>query len=91
MLLTNQRLDKLAAISVYFYAWGMLSHSIWDGYIDPAPPAMRPPDTADIGRDDGEDGEAIDECGIIGETKLAIRLSESISFTIWTIHYIYCL
>lgn len=76
ILLTNQRLDNLAAITVEFHARGMLSHSAWDGYMDPAPPAIQPPQTTDNGRDDGDDGEAIDDRNIIGEMRLAARPSK---------------
>ena len=69
MLLTNQRLDKLAAITVDFNARGMLAHSIWDGAI--AQPAPQQPKTrAD---DEDEDGETVDDRNIISETKLAIH------------------
>lgn len=67
MLLTNQRLDKLAAITVDFRSRGMLSQSIWDRHIDPPPlPATQPPKS-----DNNDDGEGIDDRNIIGETKLA--------------------
>jgi hypothetical protein len=68
MLLTNQQLDKLAAVTVDFHARGMLSQSIWDRHIDPPPPATQPPKG-----DDNDDGEGIDDCNIIGETKLAMH------------------
>ncbi|KIL58007.1 hypothetical protein M378DRAFT_15867 [Amanita muscaria Koide BX008] len=67
MLLTNQRLDKLAAITVEFRASGMLDNSIWVGHIDP-PAANQPQNDAD----EDEDGEAIDDRNVIAETKLAV-------------------
>ena len=88
MLLTNQRLDKLAAITVDFRTRGMLSQSIWDGYIDPPPPAVQPPQTAANDDNDNDDGEAIDDHDIIGETKLAVNPSKRISFTFSTIYFL---
>jgi hypothetical protein len=65
MLLTNQRLDKLAACAADFRARGMLQSSIWDGHINcpPAPKAVE--------RDDDDDGGAVDQQEIIGEVNLA--------------------
>lgn len=71
MLLTNQRLDKLAAVTVDFRARGMLARSIWDGYVDPPPPPARPP-----AEDEDEDGETVDDHSIIGEMKLAYHPSK---------------
>lgn len=79
MLLTNQRLDKLAAITVEFRARGMLTHSIWDGYIIGPQTATQPP-TND--NDEGDDGEGVDDCNIISETKLAIHPSKHVNFVL---------
>lgn len=86
MLLTNQRLDKLAAITVDFRARGMLAHSIWDGYVDPPPPTVRQPQTTED--DEDEDGEMVDDRNIIGETKLAVHPSEHISWSTCGIHIV---
>jgi hypothetical protein len=78
MLITNQRLSKLAAITVEFSARGMLTHSIWDGYIDPPPP------TGQDDNDDG-DGEAVNG-SILCETKLAVYPSKRNPFSLLSIH-----
>ena len=63
MLLTNQRLDKLAACAVDFRARGM--NSMWAGHIDcPRPQPVEH-------NDDDDDGGAVEEREIIGEVKLA--------------------
>ncbi|KAM6490244.1 hypothetical protein JOM56_013455 [Amanita muscaria] len=67
MILTNQRLDKLAAITVEFRACRMLDNSVWAGHIDP--PATKQPQNA---ADKDDDGEAIDDRNVIAETKLAV-------------------
>jgi hypothetical protein len=72
ILLTNQRQDKLAAITVEFRARGMLVSSIWDGHVDPLPPR--------IADDEDEDGETVDDRNIIGETKLSVHPSKCIPF-----------
>ena len=64
MLVTNQRLDKLAAVRVNFQARGMLTSSIFNR-TDPQPlPAIQPTD------DEDEDGGAIDG-DVLGEVVLA--------------------
>jgi hypothetical protein len=69
MLLTNQRLDKLAAIRVNFQARGMLSSSIIDpDQLGPQLPlATQPPDDAN---DEDDDGGAVDGT-VLGEVTLA--------------------
>jgi hypothetical protein len=64
MLVTNQRLDKLAAVRVNFQARGMLISSIFDR-TDPQPlPVIQPTD------DEDDDGGAIDG-NVLGEVVLA--------------------
>jgi hypothetical protein len=64
MLVTNQRLDKLAAVRVNFQARGMLTSSIFDRS-DPQPlPVIQPTD------DEDDDGGAIDG-NVLGEVVLA--------------------
>ena len=64
MLVTNQQLDKLAAVCVNFQAWGMLISSIFD-WTDPQPlPVIQPTD------DEDDNGGAIDG-NVLGEVVLA--------------------
>ncbi|KIL59279.1 hypothetical protein M378DRAFT_14901 [Amanita muscaria Koide BX008] len=72
MVLTNQRLDKLAACSVDFKARGMMDDSLWTGQID-LPTTIPSAPAADDDEDD--DGGAIDDRGILGEVKLSRRAS----------------
>jgi hypothetical protein len=81
MLITNQRLNKLATITVEFSARRMLSHSIWNGFVDPPPPAAQ---DDNVDGNDG-DGEAIND-SISCETKLAIYPSKHSPFLSLTIH-----
>ena len=65
MLVTNQRLDKLAAICINFQSRGILASSIFDRPDDPQPlPAIQPTD------DEDDDGGAIDG-NVLGEVVLA--------------------
>ena len=67
MLVTNQRLDKLAAARVNFQSRGMLSSSIF-GQPDSQPTlATQPPDDAN---NDDDDGGAVDG-NVLGEVTLA--------------------
>ena len=67
MLVTNQRLDKLAAARVNFQTRGMLNSSIFY-QPDPQPPlAIQPPD--DANNDDDDEG-AVDG-NVLGEVTLA--------------------
>ena len=63
MLLTNQRLDKLAASRIEFQARGMLNAALID--------CKNPPVIADLLQDDDDDGGAIDTRDILGEVTLA--------------------
>lgn len=73
MLLTNQRLDKLAACATDFRARGMLRNSIWADHIN-CPPAPKP-----VEHDDNDDGGAVDQREIIGEVKLAQKPGTSLT------------
>ena len=67
MLVTNQRLDKLAAARINFRARGMLRSSNFD-QPDPQPPlATQPPDDAN---NEDDDGGAVDGT-VLGEVTLA--------------------
>ncbi|KAM6502974.1 hypothetical protein JOM56_002951 [Amanita muscaria] len=70
MLLTNQRLDKLAACAIDFRARGMLNSSIWAGQV--TPPSEQPKATKEEEEED-DDGGPVDNEDIIGEVKLAQR------------------
>jgi len=67
MLVTNQRLDKLAAARVNFQTRGMLSSSIFDQPDPQSPPTTQPPDDAN---NEDDDGGAIDGT-VLGEVTLA--------------------
>jgi hypothetical protein len=64
MLLTNQRLDKLAASRVDFQARGMLNGPLLDHVIPPEIPNF-------VSEDDDDDGGPIDTRDILGEVTLA--------------------
>ncbi len=64
MLLTNQRLDKLAACTVDFRKRGMLDKSIWANNVGQQPPATA--------NDDDADCTAVDDREVIYEVKLAV-------------------
>ena len=64
MLVTNQRLDKLAAVRINFQARGMLTSSIFDRPDPQLLPVIQPVD------DDDDDGGAIDG-NVLGEVILA--------------------
>jgi hypothetical protein len=69
MLLTNQRMDKLATSAVLFRANGLLDQSMWAGHLDPQ---MGNLPAIGAGNDDDDDGGAVDDCrDILGEVKLA--------------------
>lgn len=71
MLVTNQRLDKLAAARVNFQTRGMLNASIFSGHDPPAdvqPPPTTQPEVDTNNEDD--DGGAVDG-DILGEVTLA--------------------
>ena len=74
MILTNQRLDKLAAARVDFRARGMLSAPLFGELIEPEPPP--PPQTVDEEEDD-DDGGAV-EGDVLGEVLLAQKPSMSL-------------
>ncbi|KAG6818469.1 hypothetical protein H0H93_004738 [Arthromyces matolae] len=78
MLVTNQRLDKLAASRVNFQHRGMLNSSIFDTNDIPAPPAANLPD----GDDEDDDGGAV-EGNVWGEVLLARKPITSIPFDAW--------
>ncbi|KAF8808259.1 hypothetical protein BYT27DRAFT_7232691 [Phlegmacium glaucopus] len=65
MILTNQRLDKLAAAHVDFKARGMLSADLFGELIEPEPPPLQPPN-----EEEDNDGGAVDG-NILGEVLLA--------------------
>jgi hypothetical protein len=71
MLLTNQRLDKLAAARVDFRTRGMLSAPLFGESIEPEPPG--PPPSVDDAEDD-DDGGAV-EGDVLGEVILAPKPS----------------
>jgi hypothetical protein len=63
MLVTNQRIDKLAASRVHFASCGLLRASVLpERYRPEAPP---------VTRDEDEDERAVDGPTILGKTKLA--------------------
>ena len=68
MLVTNQRLDKLAAARVNFQAQGMLNSSIFDQHDPQPPPAIQPTD--DNANNEDDDGGAVDGT-VLGEVTLA--------------------
>lgn len=90
MLVTNQRLDKLAAARVNFQSRGMLSSSIF-GQPDAQPPlATQPPDDAN---NDDDDGGAVDG-NVLGEVTLARKPRTSFihffrSFKLVTVFYFF--
>jgi hypothetical protein len=63
MLLTNQRVDKLAASRVHFADCGLLQASIL--------PEQYRPEASPVTRDEDEDERAVDGPAFLGETKLA--------------------
>jgi hypothetical protein len=69
MLLTNQRLDKLAASRVDFSTRGMLNEPLLTHDNFPPPPN-------DYNNNDDDDGGAIDTRNIIGEVKLVSKPSK---------------
>ncbi|KAG6838700.1 hypothetical protein C0991_009409, partial [Blastosporella zonata] len=75
MLVTNQRLSKLAASRVNFRSRGMLTGSVFENS-DP-PPLVLPPPLVDT---DDDDGGAVDEKDIWGEVVLARKPITSIPF-----------
>ena len=76
MLVTNQRLDKLAAARVDFQARGMLNQQFGPPEIPPAPPA---PPANNLQDEEDDDGGAVDG-DIDSEVILAQKPSESIYF-----------
>jgi hypothetical protein len=64
MLLTNQRLDKLAAARVDFQSRGMLDGSLYGPDPPPLPKSSVPDDDDDVGAIDGE---------VLGEVLLATK------------------
>ena len=56
MILTNQRLDKLAAARVYFKARGMLRAPLFGELVEPEPP---PPESLNEEEDDDVLGEVL--------------------------------
>ena len=73
MILTNQRLDKLAAAHVDFRARGMLSAPLFGDLLEPGAEPQPPPHTIDE-EDDDDDGGAIDS-DVLGEVLLAQKPS----------------
>jgi hypothetical protein len=63
MLLTNQRIDKLAASHVHFANCGLLQASIL--------PERYRPQALPVTRDEDEDERAVDGPALLGKTKLA--------------------
>ena len=78
MLVTNQRLDKLAAARVDFINWGMLPPSY-----GPPPAPMEPAPNNDEREDDAE---PTDEPYVTGNVVLARTRGEFLS-TFWTSHF----
>ena len=74
MLVTNQRLDKLAVARVNFQAHGMLSALLFSNRLEPAPPPLSEDN-------DNNDGGAIDG-KILGEVILAKRASSFFIFVL---------
>jgi hypothetical protein len=81
MLLTNQRLDKLAASRVDFSSRGMLDGPLWRPFsnpIDPADPDPPPPTGNRKGGDANVlDAEAVEGMTSLGDVKLAQCPGES--------------
>ncbi|KIM41784.1 hypothetical protein M413DRAFT_27359 [Hebeloma cylindrosporum] len=65
MLLTNQRLDKLAAARVDFRARGMLREPIFGELVEPEPPPLET-----LNEEEDDDGGAVDD-DVLGEVLLA--------------------
>ena len=82
MLIINQRLDKLAAIRIYFKENGLLNGSMFDAFVEP--PA------AQVQNDDDDDGGPVEGQGIMGETVLAKKAGKlsSIVFNLSLIYLI---
>jgi len=69
MILTNQRLDKLAAVRVDFKARGMLKAPLFGELVEPEPP---PPESLN---EDDDEGGAVDD-DVLGEVLLAQKPSK---------------
>ena len=70
MLLTNQRMDKLATSAVLFRSNRLLDQSMWAGHLDPPEKGNLP--AIGARNDDDDDGGAVYDCwDILGEVKLA--------------------
>jgi hypothetical protein len=74
MLLTNQRVDKLAAAHVHFAKCGLLQASVL--------PERYRPEALPATRDEDKDERAIDGPTFLGETKLAKCSSEQLMINI---------
>lgn len=70
MILTNQRLDKLAAVRVDFKARGMLTAPLFGELVEPEPP----PPAERLNEDDDEEGAVDDD--VLGEVLLAQKPSK---------------
>jgi hypothetical protein len=87
MLLTNQRLDKLAASCVDFVARGMLQGPLLTSGL-PIGPAPEPPSSEPGSSDGTQDAKAVDGITSVGDVKLARNPGES-SFKHQN-HYLQC-
>ena len=76
MLLTNQWLDKLAAICVSFQTQGMLSSSISDHPDQPDPQPSLATKSPDNANNEDNDGGAVDGT-VLGEVTLARKPCKS--------------
>jgi hypothetical protein len=70
MILTNQRLDKLAAARVDFKARGMLTAPLFGELVEPEP--LPPSESLD---EEDDDGGAVDD-DVLGEVLLAQKPSK---------------
>ena len=79
MLLTNQRLDKLASLRVDFVARRMLQGPLLASGLPIEPPSEPPLSEPQAGGDDSVDAEAVEGITSLGDVKLARYPGESSS------------